>query len=643
MSFSDREIEIIKYIQKNGVVTISKIADEINVSYKTISQDLKNIKKGLTSIGVDLIRKPNIGVFFDGKTEALAEVISNSDERRIPNNQSERIQYLCFYILTKPGYFTIQDLSENLYISKTTIEKDIKSVYEIFEYFYVTIEKIKGKGSFVNLMEQEKRKMVLDLIYYFWGENWEVTKQSGMYLNSIQGIPRFVDEFIDISIIKKIDKILQNYLTIEKIELTDTHYQSLLLHILITVERIKSGFSLNESKKSSINKLYDNNIKILIKEIENSFEIKISESELDNIKLYLNINNSNNKDFNEERMLFDERQIIERIIKEVIPFGDDKMIIGLVSHISHSILRINNQLSILNPFTSDVQKNFPRSFEEAIQIKNRLDNFFHIQIPKDEVAYIAVHIQAFKEREKEENKQIISVLVVCSSGKGTAQLLAARIRRLYPELVINRISSIQNLKNMNRISEDLIISTVPLNSYEKGNVVTVSPILTKNEIEEINIIIEKISNSRKFKRNREFSRLIYDDFIFLNESFNSKEDIIQFISERLVVKNYVRDGFLESVLQREKIASTSFGKIATPHGESSFVNKSIIVFLGLKKPIIWGNEKVKTIFLLCMQEKNSSEYERIYDELLDIVDDIEQKSIKFDDLGYTIKYLKEGS
>ncbi|MDY4307174.1 hypothetical protein SNF32_06830 [Enterococcus mundtii] len=41
-------------------------------------------------------------------------------------------------------------------MSKSTLEGDMNQVHEIFRHFNVSIDRLPGKGSFLNLSEQEK-------------------------------------------------------------------------------------------------------------------------------------------------------------------------------------------------------------------------------------------------------------------------------------------------------------------------------------------------------------------------------------------------------------------------------------------------------------------------------------------------------
>ena len=60
-----------------------------------------------------------------------------------------------------------------------------------------------------------------------------------------------------------------------------------------------------------------------------------------------------------------------------------------------------------------MKKSFPVAFTEAIQLANALSQDFVTNVPEDEVAFLAVHIQAMKEQ-KEENikRKSVSYLFV---------------------------------------------------------------------------------------------------------------------------------------------------------------------------------------------------------------------------------------
>lgn len=90
--------------------------------------------------------------------------------------------------------------------------------------------------------------------------------------------------------------------------------------------------------------------------------------------------------------------------------------------------------------------------------------------------------------------------------------------------------------------------------------------------------------------------------IFLKEKAQSKIDILSKVSQIFIEKDFVQDGFNNSVLDREKITSTAVGKkVAIPHGAENLVKKSCIAIITLEDPIKWGEEEVDIIFLLALK------------------------------------------
>ncbi|MDT2827090.1 MAG: BglG family transcription antiterminator [Enterococcus viikkiensis] len=627
-----REYEVLDILLKYNQITITQISKQMKLSNKTISKSLDKIEDFLKESELSLIRKPKIGISILGDKKKGYQLLNLRITDDVPNTREERVQYLCFNILANEGYFTLAELSESLFVSKTTLEKDIVQVYEIFAHFHVAIEKIPGKGSFLNIMEYERRKLALDLIYYFWGQNWQIINQDGQFLHLIEGVPLFAQSFVNIEYLKQINILLQQFITKNQLKMSDLNYQSLLLHLLIAVERIKSNQLID--KKYADNKVQHPMIIDLVSVLESSFDIDIPEIEIAYIQIYFN--RLSQTDVSEP--LISEKRISETIVAST-SLDDGEAQHALARHIKQSLERIMNKLPVNNPYTQDIKKNFPLSFDEALSLKNQLEKQFHLFIPEDEVAYMAVHLQTYREQMKLPIELKKSVLLVCSSGKGTSQLLAARIKRAFPELIINRILSVQELYQT-KISEDMILSTVNI-SMPDQNLLIVSPILSQNDRQQIQ---QHLDNEQpNLKRNFEFSRLINEELIFLDKSFFSIGEILTFIGKQLVERGYAFKEIIASAVEREEFSYTSFGKFATPHGNAKFVKKSAIIFLRLKNELTWGNTNIRFVFFLCVKDEKPQQLEKIFDSLLEIIDENEKGYLLKGNKQQILDYLKEGS
>lgn len=625
-----RDYEVLDILLRSNQLTITQISKQMNLSNKTVSKSLDKIEGFLKGSELSLSRKPKVGVSIIGDKTKVSELLDHRIEQRVPNTKEERIQFLCFNILNNQGYFTLAQLSESLFVSKTTLEKDMTQVYEIFDHFHVAIEKIPGKGSFLNIMEYERRKVALDLIHYFWGQNWQIINQDGQFLHLIEGIPKFAQVFVNLEYLRQINLILQQFITANEIKMSDLNYQSLILHLLIAIERIKDNQLIGEEsaevrKKSPV-------LESLITHLEKVFNIQIPEIEIGYIQIYFDQLNHRSTD----ETVSEEKQIRQMILDYTL-LDEQTAVNALARHIKFALERIINDLPVNNPYTKDIKKNFPLSFDEALALKRKLEEAYKVFIPEDEVAYMAVHLQAYREQLQSDEIQV-EALLVCSSGKGTSQLLAARIKRSFPEIRINRILSVQELYQT-EITEDLVLSTVNI-SLPEENLLIVSPILSQVDRQQIQSYLQ--AGQREKVRNFEFSRLIQTELIFLDEAFQTMEEAISFMGNQLINKGYGESGIVESANEREYFSYTSFDKFATPHANPRYVKKAAISFLRLKNEITWGSTQVRFVFFLCVKDEEPQQLEKIFDSLLTIIDENEKGYLAKGNAQQILDYLKEG-
>lgn len=91
-----------------------------------------------------------------------------------------------------------------------------------------------------------------------------------------------------------------------------------------------------------------------------------------------------------------------------------------------------------------------------------------------------------------------------------------------------------------------------------------------------------------------------------------KEEILSELGKRLIEKGWVKEGFIQSILDREKAFPTGlptapFG-VAIPHTDGHMVNHPGIAFASLKKPVKFlamGSDsvlvEVKLVFMLALK------------------------------------------
>ncbi|MDN6127938.1 MAG: PTS sugar transporter subunit IIA, partial [Tetragenococcus halophilus] len=112
------------------------------------------------------------------------------------------------------------------------------------------------------------------------------------------------------------------------------------------------------------------------------------------------------------------------------------------------------------------------------------------------------------------------------------------------------------------------------------------------------------------------------EFTYLQKDFSSKEEVIQFLGKELQKAGLVNNDFVDSVLERERYSTTSFGNlVAIPHPMDPQVEETFWSVVTLKHPIQWGDKLVQFVCLLNISEQNQMEESKpMYDVLMKLLD-----------------------
>nr|WP_275578055.1 PRD domain-containing protein [Enterococcus xiangfangensis] len=111
----------------------------------------------------------------------------------------------------------------------------------------------------------------------------------------------------------------------------------------------------------------------------------------------------------------------------------------------------------------------------------------------DELGYVVIHFATSLERHP--SSRVLSALVVCSSGIGTARILESRLHKYLDEIKKIQVAKISELNQLDYKSYDLILATVFLPGFHLPYKV-ISPLLLEDEIKEIKDYIQTLHPDR---------------------------------------------------------------------------------------------------------------------------------------------------
>lgn len=621
-------------LENKEPLTTKKLAAKLNVSSRTIRSDLTKLENWLEKHEIELIKKRGVGVWLEieqtDKIE-LKKSLSNNNKYNFVLSPTDRQQHILKSLLLKnKGKTTMQALADEMYVSKTTIYKDLDNVEAWLNRQNLKLLRKRYYGLEIQGEEKNWRKAFVNLLLQFnyddetaefteVKENIEIeTRIDQKTYNQLQSL------FPDTSFIE-IEQILEETEKDLDFIFTDEAFVGLVIHIAISIARLKKGQDIEMERKQLNNLREKEEFEIaafLAEKIKAKLKIDLPEAEKGYISLHIlgAKHQQHLESTNIDYILENTKNEIIEIAKDIISMtehilnvnlsNDRQLLLGLVLHLRPTINRLKYGMSLRNPLLNQIKKNYSKVYQAAwaatIIFENRLD----INIPEAEIGYIALHLGAALERLNNEIKAVI----ICGSGIGTSQLIATKIENKLPNIVVKNIISIRELKNLDETDADIIISSVPLDEGLKGElslpIVNISSLLTSADISSIR---NEISNlkitmlSERLDLDSTFDKLncLFDEnLIFLNLHKMSKEKLIEYLSEQLVAKNIVLEGFAQSALAREEMTSTAIGNgVAIPHAEKEFVKKSKVFLVTFEEPIEWGEQQVEIVFLLALKDK----------------------------------------
>ncbi|SHE34202.1 BglG family transcription antiterminator [Alkalibacter saccharofermentans] len=597
-------------IEEKAPVTVEEIGKIVGRSGKTVRNHLNSLAEFLKEEGMSLVKKPNVGVYLDVNEEQRVKLKSNYGnlKREETYDFRYRKEYILEILLINKFNYTMQMFADELYCSKSTIVNDLEAVEEWLENYSLKLKRKQNQGLWIEGEEIDFRKAIVEFFHDMdKSKNDEIAIdfEELDYRLSIRNFNKLKEFFSDIDLIK-VQKSIQNSEKRLGYSFTDQAFLNLLAHIAITIKRVKGNQEIimpdGYTKNIQGNKAYDI-AKELLEELEEAFSLKFPEDETGYICLHMlgakiqeDITDDNCKE-----ILAVQNELYVKLAKEIIRVTsdilgvdmtkDDVLLTSLVLHIRPIIVRLENGLKLRNPMLETIKNEYTGIFGATWVSGSIFEKECGIMINEDEVAYIAMHIAAAVERSMKTYKTVI----VCSSGIGTAQLIKTKLAKRFHNLEIIAVISAEKLSQSLIEQSDIIISTIPYNISSK-KVVYVSALLNNEDI---------------FKINR------------LLGSFNQRQESVLQPSDD--DKGYAAEGFIESILIREKKSSTYIGKgLAIPHSKTEFVKKSKIAVIRLKRLMVYKHEMIDTIFILCIKMEGYDMAANVFGQFYEMLDDDSQ-------------------
>jgi len=165
--------------------------------------------------------------------------------------------------------------------------------------------------------------------------------------------------------------------------------------------------------------------------------------------------------------------------------------------------------------------------------------------------------------------------------------------------------------------EDIIISTVGVDSAKWNHMVQVNPFLTERDIQAIWKKIREIKAEKKKQRLKELLLQITTPELFCrNTQVQSQREALELMIGTMVKLGYVEPEYISEVEEREQHSPTAFGRLAVPHSLNLNAHKTGMYILLSDKPVAWGEYMVNVILLFAINREDRTLFHEVFDNLI---------------------------
>ena len=501
------------------------------------------------------------------------------------NSSSKRIAYLLKRLIESTSPLLIDDLAEEVGVSRSTLNKDLKQVKSLAESYSITISGKPNRGLEVLGSELNLRLLYIHQVAPYFEER-TLTEATSSFLETLVQ---------DYKIPKETQELLRKTIS-------------------IMVERIHTSKVLNCPIPYYKNDLTETPLaEKLIYHIEMTYKISLSQFEIDFLCFPFNvrfIDTLSKPSYQSEQVA----NIFQGIVKKVketmlVHFDDEELFEEIKSHLGALINRLIFHVQANDIFHGEVQTQYPFAFEMAKIAGEELSAILGSELELSEIGYLALYFEMILRKQnsavKGSRKQIA---VVCTTGRGTAAMIIQQLRR-----VLGNDVDITEDFNV-ELNQDYfaIFTTVPL-KYKDSK----SPVIQVNHLFDDQWLQEEWQKANAFhQKNLETVSL---RFLRLSPQKTYQQYLLNMVAE-LGKLQMIDKGFIERIIDREKKQSTIFGGgIAFPHTINQGYAKTILMFGKLEEPYQKGDEWIEFIFLVAIPSEIETKMES---ELLELYDDI---------------------
>ncbi len=476
---SRRQFEILTILANSTLpVSIATIAQKLRKSERTIRYDLQDLRNSLRAMQWSIKTASKSGLYIPAHIKSQVMEFLLKEQQRMQAecdylSDEGRRRNLFLYLVMQAQPVSADELAEYLYVSRSTILRDIQET-DAMLYEDVKIKAVIGQGFILEGEELAIRKLAVRILAALFkgsyaSEDWYVL------------LPGSWKDQMDLQAIEHISNTIKKQNALYDVWISNSAFLAILAYSMVMKIRIRNQQLLTTIESEELTPLelaYSKDILVQL-----GYEHAIPEEicgygiMMQEYRMYIRSKPNERNDQLSDAI----HTMLNQLEAQSTLVFDLKMLYqDLFQHLQQYHGR-QQEMEEYSPILQQVRQEYPTFYELAKQLRLLFDQYMQTPLSENEITYIAIYL--YKNVQHKESLKH-RILLVCATGKGLSNLLATRIRHVFPNLHIVDSMSVYQIETVdNHLEIDFIISTISLKT--KYPVVKISPVLSLQDIQRI--------------------------------------------------------------------------------------------------------------------------------------------------------------
>ncbi len=497
-SFTVRQKFILNNLIEKGPLTVKGLSQQIDVSERTILREVSSINVWLKQYRLRISDRGGRLHIIGGQKDinTIRELFDRVPLLWLLTQEQRQVlitaQLLLSHEPIKSAYFSCQF---------NVVEGTVIFYLDKIESWLRTknLKLIRRRGYGLEIIGScwNKRNAFVELLY-----NYKSISELLAFLyenNNDYSLHAFFSVTFGEELVSNVKTILKTlYSESKMLKNNDVDYFSAFIHMLLAIERTRSGMPI-ELPDYIVTDILNSNDYYFIKDVERILkenEIKLPDNELAYLAIHLTGNSGIYKDDKVPKELgFDIDDTIREIIYLInkrLNTGiecDNQLMAGLKQHLSPALYRLTMGLEVRNPVINEIKEYYRDLFYAVDYSCRHVFSKYNLIIPDNEIGYVTMHIGAAIERQQGIESRL-QVLIICPNGISTAKILLGKLKRKFPEIDGIDVCSLREMEGKIHGNYDIILSTVEVSKRYDTDIIVISPFLPNRDIDRIRTLIK---------------------------------------------------------------------------------------------------------------------------------------------------------